>query len=57
MLILPETPRYLIKKGNQQAAAKALSKLRHMPVDHPALIEELAEIQGRRISLTMDVWD
>ncbi|KAK5958514.1 Plasma membrane low glucose sensor [Knufia fluminis] len=46
MLILPETPRYLIKKGNQQKAAKALSRLRGMPVDHPALVEELAEIQA-----------
>ena len=46
MLILPETPRYLIKKGNNAKAAKALSKLRRMPVDHPALIEELAEIQA-----------
>lgn len=46
MLILPETPRFLIKKGNQQAAAKSLSKLRRLPVDHPALVEELAEIQA-----------
>jgi MFS transporter, SP family, sugar:H+ symporter len=26
MLILPETPRYLIKKGNMEGAAKSLSK-------------------------------
>lgn len=46
MLILPETPRYLIKKGNKGAAAKSLSRLRRIPVDHPALVEELAEIQA-----------
>jgi len=46
MWILPETPRYLIKKGNNAAAAKSLSRLRHLPVDHPALLEELAEIQA-----------
>jgi len=46
MLILPETPRYLIRKGNNAKAAKSLSKLRRLPVDHPALVEELAEIQA-----------
>lgn len=44
MLILPETPRYLIKSGKPEAAAKALSKLRRLDVDHPALVEELSEI-------------
>jgi len=46
MLILPETPRYLVKKGNNAAAAKSLSRLRSLPVDHPAIVEELAEIQA-----------
>ena len=46
MLILPETPRYLIKKGNGAGAAKSLSRLRRLDVDHPALIEELSEIQA-----------
>jgi MFS transporter, SP family, sugar:H+ symporter len=46
MLILPETPRYLIKRGRNDKAAKALSRLRRLDVDHPALIEELAEIQA-----------
>jgi sugar porter (SP) family MFS transporter len=44
MLFLPETPRYLIKKGKPEAAARALSKLRRLNVDHPGLIEELGEI-------------
>jgi sugar porter (SP) family MFS transporter len=46
MLILPETPRFLIKKGRHDMAAKSLSRLRRLDVDHPALIEELAEIQA-----------
>jgi MFS transporter, SP family, sugar:H+ symporter len=46
MLILPETPRYLIKTGKQEQAAKSLSRLRRLDVDHPALVEELAEIQA-----------
>lgn len=46
MLVLPETPRYLIKKGRTDKAAKALSRLRQLDVDHPALMDELAEIQA-----------
>jgi MFS transporter, SP family, sugar:H+ symporter len=46
MVILPETPRYLIKKGRKDLAAKSLSRLRRLDLDHPALIEELAEIQA-----------
>ncbi|TPX17355.1 uncharacterized protein E0L32_012184 [Thyridium curvatum] len=46
MLILPETPRYLIKKDNIDKAAKSLSKIRRLPVDHPAVRAELAEIQA-----------
>ena len=46
MLILPETPRYLIKRGRHEKAAKSLSRLRRLDVDHPALVEELAEIQA-----------
>lgn len=46
MLILPETPRYMIKKGNLAAATKSLSILRRLPEDDPAVREELAEIQA-----------
>jgi SP family sugar:H+ symporter-like MFS transporter len=46
MLILPETPRFLIKQGKHEKAAKSLSRLRRLPIDHPALLEELAEIQA-----------
>lgn len=46
MLVLPETPRYHIKRGRDEKAAKALSRLRRIDVDHPALVEELSEIKA-----------
>ncbi|KAK6437584.1 Plasma membrane low glucose sensor [Oleoguttula sp. CCFEE 5521] len=44
MLLLPDTPRMWIKRNKPEQAAKALSTLRRLDVDHPALVEELAEI-------------
>lgn len=46
MLVLPETPRFLIKKDKHEAAARALARLRHMDVNDPAIVEELSEIQA-----------
>lgn len=46
LLILPETPRYLIKRGYRESAALSLSRLRRLDITHPALVEELAEIQA-----------
>ncbi|PYH88097.1 general substrate transporter [Aspergillus ellipticus CBS 707.79] len=46
MLVLPETPRFLIKKGKHEAAAKSLARLRRMDVDDPALVDELLEIRA-----------
>ncbi|KAI9750333.1 MAG: High-affinity glucose transporter rgt2 [Lichina confinis] len=46
MLMLPETPRFLIKQGKPERAAKSLSRLRRLDVSHPSLIEELAEIEA-----------
>lgn len=46
MLILPETPRYLIKRGKMEEAARSLSRLRRLPVDDPSLLDELAEIKA-----------
>ncbi|RDW80036.1 putative glucose transporter rco-3 [Coleophoma cylindrospora] len=46
MLILPETPRYLIKQGKPERAAASLAKLRRLPADHNAIIDELSEIQA-----------
>lgn len=46
MLILPETPRYLIRSGKLDKAARSLSRLRRLPVDHEAIVNELDEIQA-----------
>ncbi|KAL2754992.1 hypothetical protein ACRALDRAFT_1043708 [Sodiomyces alcalophilus JCM 7366] len=44
LLILPETPRYLVKRGKPEAAGLSLSRLRRLDITHPALIDELQEI-------------
>lgn len=46
MLLLPETPRYLVKKDGMDKAARSLSRLRSLPVDHPAIRAELAEVRA-----------
>lgn len=46
LIFLPETPRFLIKKGNYAGAAKSLSRLRRLPADSTAITAELAEIQA-----------
>lgn len=46
MIILPETPRFLIKKDRYEDATKALARLRRIDVNDPAIVEELAEIQA-----------
>lgn len=46
LCVLPETPRYLIKRGRHAAAAESLSRIRRLDITHPALIEEVAEIEA-----------
>ncbi|KAI1642776.1 hexose transporter [Daldinia loculata] len=46
MLLLPETPRYLVKKGQQDKAARSLGKLRRIDRNHAAIHDELAEIKA-----------
>jgi MFS transporter, SP family, sugar:H+ symporter len=46
MLMLPETPRFLIKQGKHEQAATSLARLRRLPVDHPGLVDELAEVRA-----------
>lgn len=46
LLFLPETPRFLIKQDKHEQAVLALAKIRRLSPDHPALIEELSEIQA-----------
>ncbi|KAM5353642.1 hypothetical protein ACJ41O_000292 [Fusarium nematophilum] len=46
MLILPETPRFLIKRGRHEDAAKALAKIRRLDHEHPAIHAELNEVKA-----------
>jgi len=46
MIILPETPRFLIMKDNYEGATAALSRLRKLPVDHVAIVQEVDEIRS-----------
>ncbi|KAI5814579.1 general substrate transporter [Pyronema omphalodes] len=46
MAILPETPRFLIMRDRYDDALKALSRLRKVSTEDPALIAELEEIQS-----------
>ncbi|PYH43887.1 sugar porter family MFS transporter [Aspergillus saccharolyticus JOP 1030-1] len=46
MLVLPETPRFLVKHDRHEAAAQALARLRRLDVNHPSIVEELSEIQA-----------
>jgi hypothetical protein len=49
LFFLPETPRYLIKMDKYEQAASSLGKLRRLPVDHPAIVEELGEVQANHL--------
>lgn len=44
LAVLPESPRYFVKKGKLEKAAKALSSVRGQPVDSDFIQDELAEI-------------
>jgi SP family sugar:H+ symporter-like MFS transporter len=46
VLLLPETPRYLVKRNMNDRAARSLGTLRRLPAAHPAIQEELAEIKA-----------
>lgn len=46
MFLLPETPRFFVSKGRHEEAAKALARLRKLPVDHADLLEELEDIKA-----------
>jgi sugar porter (SP) family MFS transporter len=43
--LLPESPRFLIKRGREADAAHALSRLVRLPQDHPEVQSELSEIK------------
>lgn len=44
-MFCPETPRFLAKKDNWEAAEKVLVRLRNLPADHPYIRNELADIR------------
>jgi sugar porter (SP) family MFS transporter len=44
LFVLPESPRYYVKKGNLEAAAKALASVRGQPLESDYVKDELAEI-------------
>jgi SP family sugar:H+ symporter-like MFS transporter len=44
LLLLPESPRYFVKRGNLEEAAKSLSRVRGQPIDSEYIRDELAEI-------------
>jgi sugar porter (SP) family MFS transporter len=49
LIFLPETPRYLIKMDKYEKAAVSLGKLRRLAPDHPAVVEELNEVQANHL--------
>ncbi|KAF5020893.1 hypothetical protein F66182_7045 [Fusarium sp. NRRL 66182] len=54
LLLLPETPRFLVKKGLYDAASLSLSRLRRLDITHPALVDELHEmIANHQYELTL----
>ncbi|KAJ5215016.1 hypothetical protein N7468_010695 [Penicillium chermesinum] len=46
LLVLPETPRFLIKKGNTAQAIKSLVFLRRLDAEDPELLAELDELKA-----------
>ncbi|KAF5622952.1 RCO3 glucose transporter [Fusarium sp. NRRL 52700] len=54
LLLLPETPRFLVKKGLHTEAGLSLSRLRRLDITHPALVDELQEmIANHQYELTL----
>lgn len=45
IMFCPESPRWLARKDNWEAAGKVLSSIRTLPLDHPYIRNELAEIR------------
>ncbi|KAJ9098226.1 hypothetical protein QFC21_004555 [Naganishia friedmannii] len=44
LFLLPDSPRYFVKKGNNEKAREVLCRLRGQPIDSPYIESELAEI-------------
>ncbi|KAJ5310816.1 uncharacterized protein N7443_003277 [Penicillium atrosanguineum] len=46
MIMLPETPRFLIKQDRHEEALKSLARLRRMDINDATVVAELSEIQA-----------
>jgi hypothetical protein len=44
LFFLPESPRYFVKKGKIDSAAKSLASIRGQPIDSELIQDELVEI-------------
>ena len=42
-----ESPRFLVKSGKDEHAIVNLARVRNLPVDHPVVVSEIAEIQAQ----------
>ncbi|OBT58571.1 hypothetical protein VE04_01389 [Pseudogymnoascus sp. 24MN13] len=42
-----ESPRYLVRRGKDEQAIVNLARVRNLPVDHPVVVAEIAEIQAQ----------
>jgi len=62
IFLCPESPRWLLYKGQRERAIYTISKLRHLPIDHPALVAEVSMMDARILHETESVgnssqWD
>ena len=58
----PESPRWLLYVGQREKAMSSISKLRHLPIDHPVLQAEIASMDARILheteaTSTSSQWD
>ncbi|KFY08483.1 hypothetical protein V492_06178 [Pseudogymnoascus sp. VKM F-4246] len=42
-----ESPRYLVRRGRDEQAIINLARVRNLPVEHPVVVNEIAEIQAQ----------
>ncbi|GAV49162.1 hypothetical protein ZYGR_0N05680 [Zygosaccharomyces rouxii] len=46
LMVVPESPRFLLEKGFKEEAIQSVSRLNKLPQDHPTVIEELESINA-----------
>ncbi|KAJ3519529.1 hypothetical protein NM208_g14093 [Fusarium decemcellulare] len=47
MIFMPESPRWLIKRGRREQAVKNLCWVRNLPADDPYVVQELADMEAQ----------